>query len=114
MGITRYENLIIKNVTNGVSSIGEQTTTVTSWFETRGLVHAIANSLRITDRYRVYSDVVQVTLNYTPNTRTIQASPHLYSIYWNGYDWRINEVRQTDDRMKVVFMCVRNDPTTAV
>ena len=44
MGITRYENLIIKNVTNSVSSIGEQTTTVTSWFETRGLVHAIANS----------------------------------------------------------------------
>lgn len=114
MGITRYENLTVKNVVNSTSSIGEQTTSLTNWFETRGLVHAIANSLRITDRYRVYSDVVQVTLNYTPNTRTIQASPHLYAIYWNGNDWRINEVRQTDDRMKVIFMCVRNDPTTAV
>ena len=114
MAITRYENLTIKQVSNSVSSLGEQTTTLNNWFTTRGLVHAIANSLRITDKFRVYSDVLQITLNYTPNTVTIQRSPHHYAINWNGYDWRINEVRQTDDRMRMIFMCVRNDPSVPV
>ena len=63
MSIVRYENLTINNVTNGVDSIGEYTTSTSAWFETRGLVHDIANSLRISERYRVYSDLLQITLD---------------------------------------------------
>ena len=71
MGIVRYENLSINNVVNGVNSLGEYTTTTNKWFDTRGLVHDIANSLRITERYRAYSDLLQVTLNYTPNIKRV-------------------------------------------
>lgn len=114
MSITRYENLAIKQIASTVSDIGEQTTTATTWFETRGLVHAVANSLRITDKYRVYSDVVQITVNYSPNMKTVVDDQDHYSISWRGFDWRIAEVRETDDRLKTILICHRNDPTTAI
>ena len=63
MAIARYENILINNVTNGVDAIGEYTQTITKWFETRGLVHDVANSLRISERYRVYQDLVSITLS---------------------------------------------------
>lgn len=114
MGIVRYENLTINNVTNGVDSIGQQTTSVAPWFETRGLVHDIANSLRISERYRVYQDLLSITLNYTPNVRTIVDNQNLYSITWRNQDWRISDVRESNDRMKATFICYRNDPVTPV
>lgn len=114
MAIARFENLSINNLTFGQSTFGEQSTTQTLWFTTRGRVHAVANSVKITDKYRVYSDVVEFTLNYTPNTRTIIDSQNLYSITWRGFDWRIDNVREADDRMSVRFLCVRNDPVVAV
>lgn len=114
MGIVRYENLTINNVTNGVDSLGQQTTTITRWFETRGLVHDIANSLRISERYRVYQDLLSITLNYTPNVRTIVDNQNLYSITWRNQDWRISDIRESNDRMKATLICYRNDPITPV
>lgn len=114
MAITRYENLMINNVTNGVDTIGQYTTTIAPWFETRGLVHDVANSLRISEKYRVYQDLVNITLNYTPNTKEIVDNQNLYSITWRGFDWRITDIRESNDRMKVTFICYRNDPETPV
>jgi len=53
MAITRYENIVVNNVTNSVNAYGEQTTTITKWFDTRAKVSDVANSLRIAERYRV-------------------------------------------------------------
>ena len=114
MAITRYENILINNVTNGVDSLGQQTTIITKWFETRGLIHNLANSLRISERYRVYSDLLQVTVNYTPNIRNVTDNQNLFSLTWRGYDWRITDVRESNDRMKTTFICYRNDPSSPV
>ena len=114
MGIVRYENIAVNHVTNGTDDLGEYTTTITKWFDTRGLVHDVANSLRISERYRVYQDLVQITLNYTPNTKTIVDNQNLYSITWRNLDWRITDVRESNDRQKVTFICYRNDPETPV
>jgi hypothetical protein len=53
-------------------------------------------------------------LNYTPNTRTIVNNQNLYAINYRTFDWRIESVRETDDRMNVILTCVRNDPVAAV
>jgi hypothetical protein len=114
MTIVRYENLTINNVENGTDLYGAYTTTITEWFQTRGLVHDVANSVRISERYRVYQDLVSITVNYTPNTKEIVDNQNLYSITWRGFDWRITDVRESNDRMKVTFLCYRNDPATPV
>jgi hypothetical protein len=114
MAITRYENVKIKSIANSKNSIGEYTTTLTDWFESRALVSDVSNSLRISDRYRIYSDLVHLTFNYTPNMRTIVDNQNLYSLEWRGYQWRITDVRESNDRMNVTFTCYRNDPTTPV
>jgi hypothetical protein len=112
--VKRYENVQIKNVTNSVSTIGEQTTSVNLWFETRASVNSVANNLRISDRYRAYSDLVHFTFNYTPNMKTIVDNQDLYSMYWRGKDWRIESCREHDDRQFVTFTCYRNDPVAPV
>jgi hypothetical protein len=114
MAIARFENISVKNLTFGVNGFGEQSTTQAVWFQTRARVHSVKNYLRISDRYRVYSDIVEFTLNYTPNTVAIINNQNLYSINWKGFDWRIDSVRESDDRMTVDILCVRNDPSTAV
>lgn len=112
--VKRYENVVINNVTNGVDDVGAYTTTVTPWFETRGLVHDIANSLRISEKYRIYNDLLNITLNYTPNVRTIVDNQNLYSLTWRNADWRISDVRESNDRQFATFMCYRNDPVVPV
>jgi hypothetical protein len=114
MAITRYENIVVNNVTNGVDDVGEYTTTITKWFDTRARVRDVHNSLRIAEKYRVYSDLVNLTLNYTPNTRQIVDRQELYSITWRGLDWRITDCMEADDRMSVTFLCYRNDPEAPV
>jgi hypothetical protein len=114
MGITRYENITVNSLTFGQSAFGEQSTTQTLWFQTRAKVHSVANHVRIADKYRVYSDIVNFTLNYTPNTKEMIDNQNLYSINWRGFDWRIDNVREADDRLSVIIMCVRNDPVAAV
>jgi hypothetical protein len=112
--VKRYENVQVKNVTNSVNSLGEQTTSISVWFETRASVNSVANSLRISDRYRAYSDLVHFTFNYTPNMKTIVDNQDLYSMYWRGKDWRIESCREHDDRQFVTFTCYRNDPVAPV
>jgi hypothetical protein len=112
--VTRYENVTINNVTNGVNTLGEYTTTVTPWYATRGLVHDIANSLRISERYRVYSDLLQITLNYTPNVKEIVDDQNLYSLTWRDREWRITDVRESNDRQSATFICYRADPEVPV
>ena len=114
MAIARFENIIVKNLTFGKSSFGEQTTTTADWFETRARVSSVSNNVKISEKYRVYADIVNFTLNYTPNTRTIVNNQNLYSINYRSFDWRIDAVRETDDRMNVILTCVRNDPVAAV
>jgi len=114
MTIVRYESFTFNNVTNGVNSVGEYTTTITPWFETRGLIQDVANSLRISERYRVYQDLVKITVNYTPNNKMIVDNQNLYSILWRGFDWRITDIMESNDRMRVTYLCYRNDPATPV
>jgi hypothetical protein len=114
MAIARFENIKINNLTFGQSDFGEQSTTQTLWFETRARVASVANSLKIADKYRLYQDMTNFTLNYTRNMKMIVQNQNLYSITWRGYDWRIDNARESDDRMNVIFMCYRNDPVTAV
>jgi len=113
MAIARYENITVNSLSFGVSTFGEQTTTSTLWFQTRALVKSVANHVAISEKYRVYSDIVNFTLNYTPNTKEIIDNQNLYSINWKNLDWRIDNVRETDDRMHVIILCVRNDPVVA-
>lgn len=114
MAIARFENLSVNNLAFGKSTFGEQSTAQAVWFTTRGRVHSVANHVKITDKYRVYSDIVEFTLNYTPNIKTIIDNQNAYSITWRGFDWRIDNVREADDRMTAMIMCVRNDPVVAV
>ena len=114
MAIARFEQIAVNNLTFGQSDFGEQSTTQTKWFDTRARVHSVANSLKIADKYRLYQDLVNFTLNYTPHTRTMVNSQNLYSITWRGNDWRIDNIRESDDRMNVNILCYRTDPVTAV
>lgn len=114
MAIARFEEITVKSLTFGKSDFGEQSTTQTAWFKTRARVHSVANSLRISEKYRLYQDVVNFTLNYTPNTKEMVDNQNLYSINWRGKDWRIDNVRESDDRMTVLILAYRTDPVTAV
>lgn len=114
MAIERFENIDVNNLTFGENGFGEQSTTKTKWFTTRAKVRDVANSLKINDKYRLYQDLVNLTLNYTPNTKQMVDRQDLYSITYRGNDWRITDVRESNDRMKVTFLCYRTDPVTAV
>lgn len=114
MAIARFENITVNSLTFAKSDFGEQTTTITKWFGTRARIADVSNSLKISDRYRLYQDLVQMTLNYTPNVKQIVDRQDLYSFNWRGHDWRITDCREANDRMSVTFMCYRNDPVVAV
>ena len=114
MTIVRYENIAINNVTNGVNTIGEQTTTTSLWFITRALVSDVTNNLRISERYRVYGDLINLTVNYTLNTKTIAINQQAYSITWREQEWRIADIRESNDRQRVTFVCYLNDPIVPV
>lgn len=114
MAIARFENITVNSLTFSKDGFGEQSTTQTEWFKTRARVHSVANHVRISDKYRVYSDIVEFTLNFTPNTLEMVNNQNLYSIVWKNFSWRIDNVRESDDRMTVKMLCVRNDPVVAV
>lgn len=114
MAIARFENITLNTLSFAQTTFGEQTTTQTLWFVTRSRVKSLANTVKITDKYRVYADVAEFTLNFTPNTKLIADNQHLYSVAWRGFDWRIDSVRESNDRMTTMLTCVRSDPATAV
>jgi hypothetical protein len=114
MAIARYENVVINNLTHGKDAYGEQTTTITPWFTSRASVKDVRNSVRISDRYRVYSDLVDLTFQYTPNMKQIVDDQDKYSFVWRNRDWRITDCFESDDRMRITFICYRNDPQAPV
>jgi hypothetical protein len=114
MAIARYENVTVNNVINGISDVGSQTTTITPWFTSRARVADVTNSVMISEKYRVYSDLVNLTFNYTPWLKEIVDNQNLYSITWRGFDWRITDIRESNDRMNVTLLCYRNDPGITV
>ena len=114
MAIARYENLTINNVVNGIDAFGEYTTSLTKWFETRATVADVRNGLQITKNDRVYTDLVRLTFNYTPNLKTIVDQQPDFAVNWRGADWRITDCMESNDRMFVTLLCYRNDPTTSV
>ena len=114
MAIARYENVNINNLSFGVDAFGEYTTITTLWFVGRPLVAEVKNSVAITERYRVYADLITFKFNYTPNMKTIVDSQNLYSVTWRGNEWRITDAIESNDRMSVTLMCYRSDPTTKV
>lgn len=114
MAIARFENINVNNLTFTKSDFGESATVQTLWFATRARVSSVANSLKIADKYRLYQDMTNFTLNFTPNMKSMVENPHLYSITYRGKDWRIDNARESDDRMSVIFLCYRSDPVTAV
>lgn len=114
MAIARYENITVNNLTFGISAFGEQSTAQKRWFDTRAVVSSVSNSVRISEKYRAYADLTNFRLNYTPNTRKIVDNQSKYSIGWRGQEWRIDSVREADDRMSVTLLCYHLDPATAV
>ena len=110
----KYEDLEVGDIVCAKTDFGEQTTVQTKWFGTRARVADVANSVKIADKYRLYQDLVNFTLNYTPNMKRIVDSQQLYSITWRGNSWRITDVRESNDRMRVTILCYRSDPVTAV
>jgi len=114
MDIKRYENVDDNDLTIGNNAYGEYITTITKKFTTRPLVSDVKNSLAITERYRVYQDLIQFTMNYTPWIQDIVINQNLYSITWRAKDWRITDIIEANDRMSVTLMCYRSDPVTKV
>jgi hypothetical protein len=112
--VARYENIAVKTLSFSKSDFGEQSTAQTLFFNTRATIADVANAVRISDKYRVYTDIVQMTVNYTPNIKLIVDNQSAYSITWRGYDWRIDNVRETNDRQFAKLTCVRNDPVVAL
>ncbi|MEY3156894.1 MAG: hypothetical protein RL257_914 [Actinomycetota bacterium] len=113
MSIARYENIRVNSLTFGKSTFGEQTTTSTKWFDTRAQVSDVASSVQISEKYRLYQDLTNFKLNYTPNTRTMAINQNLYSLTWRNQEWRITDAKESNDRQWITFMCYRNDPGTA-
>lgn len=114
MGIARYENIVVNNVTNSVDDLGQYTTAIAPWFNTRATVHDVNNSLLISEKYRVYQELVNLKLNYTPWIKQIVDNQELFSITWRGQDWRITDCRESNDRMSITFLCYFNQPNTPV
>lgn len=114
MAIKRYENVDINDLTFGTNDYGQYTTTSTLKFTSRALISDVKNSLAITERYRIYQDLIQMKFNYTPWIKDIVDNQNLYSVTWRGNEWRITDCIEANDRMSVTFMCYRSDPATAV
>ncbi|NDB58291.1 hypothetical protein EB001_07585 [bacterium] len=114
MAIARYENVDVNTLTFGTNSYGENVTTITKKFTSRALVSSVKNSLQITGDTRIYQDLINFKFNYTPWTQDIIINQNLYSFTWRGQDWRVTNAIETDDKMNVIILCYRNDPTTKV
>lgn len=112
--VKRYEDVNVYTLGFATSEYGETVTTKTLKFNSKAEVKEVKNDLKITDKYRVYAGMINLTFNFTPYTRDIYDNQNLYSITWRSLDWRIDSAIESNDRMKVTFLCYHNDPSTAV
>lgn len=114
MAITRFEHVEVQTLTFSVNDFGEGITTKTTKFIGRPLVMDVKNSLAITERYRVYQDLIIFKFNYTPWIKDIVDNQQLYAMKWRGSEWRITDTLEANDRMSVNIVCYRSDPETKV
>jgi hypothetical protein len=114
MGIVRRENITVNLLSFGINAFGEQSTTQTVKFATGAVVQNVSNTVMVSDKYRVYQDMVQFILSYTPNTKAIVDNQKGYSITYRAKDWRIVDVKESNDRMNVTLLCSYNEPGEAV
>ncbi len=114
MGIARFEDVSVYDLSFAVSNFGETQTTETLKFTSRPKVQQVKNSLLISERYRVYSGLINFTFNFTPATRDMADNQDKYSVKWRGKDYRIDSATESDDRMQITFLCYHNDPATNV
>lgn len=112
--VKRYEEVQVYDLTFSTSAYGENVTTKTLKFASKAEVKEVKNDLRITDKYRVYTGLINLTFNFTPYTRDMYDNQNLYSIIWRNHEWRIENAIESNDRMKVSFLCYHNDPVTKV
>lgn len=114
MAIARYEEAQVYTLSFTTSAYGDTVTNKTLKFESKPEIREVKNDLRITDKYRVYTGLINFTFNFTPYTRDMYDNQNLYSIVWRNHDWRIDSAIESNDRMKVTFLCYHNDPSTQV
>jgi hypothetical protein len=114
MAIARFENVDVNTLTFAVDSYGAGNTIITKKFTSRPLVSSVRKSLAISEKYRVYSDLIEFKFNYTPFMEDVSYNQNLYSFTWNGQDWRVIDVIEANDRMSITVMCYRSDPATKV
>ena len=114
MGIARFENVEVYDLTFTTSSYGEGVTTKTLKFTSRPMVHEVKTSLIISEKYRIYQNLINFKFNYTPNVRDISINQNLYCFNWRNQEWRIESAVESNDRMSVTFLCYHNAPVTKV
>ena len=114
MAIVRYENVDVNTLTFTTDAYGANTTVITKKFTGRPLVSTVKNSLTITERYRIYQDLIEFKFNYTPWIQDVVINQNAYSFKWRTQDWRITSAMEANDKMSETFICYRNDPATAV
>ena len=112
--VLRVDQITINNLSFGITNLGEQTTRETPWFQTRAKTKSVHNRIKTLERFRQYDNMIEFTVNYTPNMRTISDDQEHYSITFRNMPWRIAEVYEHDDRQWVTFTCYRNEPSVAV
>ena len=112
MAIKRYENVDVNTLTFGTDAYGQYTTTITKKFTGRPLISSVRNSLTISEKYRIYQDLIQFQFNFTPWMQDIIVNQNLYSFKWRTQDWRIESAIEADDKMSVTFICYRIDQET--
>lgn len=112
--VARYENVDVYGLSFTTTAYGETTTIKTLKFSSKPEIQQVKNNLLITDKYRVYAGLINLKFNFTRYTRDMYDNQNLYSIIWRNHDWRIDSAVESDDRMKVTFLCYHNDPSTRV
>lgn len=114
MAIARYEQVDVYGLTFAVSDFGETQITKTLKFQSRPQVREVKTDLTISEKYRVYQNLINFTFNYTPNVKLMVDNQDQYSLVWRSKDWRIESTVESNDRMTVTFLCYHNDPNTQV
>ena len=114
MTIARFEPVDVYDLSFGVDDLGQQSTSKSLKFKGMAVVSEVANSVAVTEKYRVYADLVEFKFNYTRWMRDIVDNQNLYSLIYRNQDWRIAGAIETNDRQHVVLRCYRNDPVVTV
>lgn len=112
MTIARFEPVQVYTLSYTTDDFGEQLETKTLKFKGMALVSSVRNSVAILERYRIYSDLLQLKFNYTNYMRDIVDNQQLYTIIHRDKEWRITDALESDDRQHVTLMCYRSDPVT--